>query len=194
MVKITVDFKDAKKFDQLIRYIENNAVYEQAQTAMTALGHKTADNMKDVINSSRKRPNSGTNKLERSIESTTILGISHGGFLGMKDINTFEVGIGEIAKMTKEAPYWEVLDVGGYVPPANYGFFSNGEAPKSGASGQEWVHSGKDSYLPSFYMKPKSPIQGIDYIGQSLRKLRQDLDEEVKNLGAQFINGIKKAS
>ena len=192
MIRLTVDFRDAKKFDQLIRYIENNAVYEEAKTMIRELGHKTADNMGSIINSYRKRPSIGTNKLEKSITSVFIAGVSHSGFLGLgRDIFTHEVGIGEIAKMNREAPYWEVLDVGGYVPPANLGYFGENNPPIPGGKGEAWIHTGRKE---DFLMTPKSPIEGLDYIGQSLRKLKIELDEGIKELGAKFINGAQRES
>jgi len=184
MIRISIDWKDGKKFDNLIRYIENNFLYAQAQEGIRVLGHHTADKMRQVIDSERKRPDKGTHKLENSITAETLT--TTGGV---------EIGIGRISKMTEEAPYWEVLDRGGYVP--NYGnlvplgAFIPGEPipnPKNFRQGNWEVGEGKYTF------RATRPIEGIDYVGKSIRHLDSELKEMMSKLGAKFIGDMEKSS
>ena len=184
MIRISIDWKDGKKFDNLIRYIENNFLYAQAQEGIRVLGHHTADKMRQVIDSERKRPDKGTHKLENSITAETLT--TTGGV---------EIGIGRISKMTEEAPYWEVLDRGGYVP--NYGnlvplgAFIPGEPipnPKNFRQGNWEVGEGKYTF------RATRPIEGIDYVGKSIRHLDSELKEMIIKLGGSWLQGMEKIS
>jgi hypothetical protein len=183
MIKINIEFKDAKKFDNLIRYIENNLVYGEAQEAMIGLAENTVKNMRDTISSSKKRHSLGSN-LEDAIEATIL-----------NTIGGIDIGIGNIYKLKSQAPYWEVLDAGGYVPystvkGAPLGSFE-GSAPDSTlvSGNQNWERSGK-----GFFMKPKSPIEGIDYVGKAIRELDKELKETIIRMGGTFLDGLKKSS
>jgi len=178
MINITVDFKDGDKFNQFIRYIENNLIYGEAQEAMVELGENTAENMRETIDNSRTQPDKGTHKLETAIDSKILN--TTGGIL---------IGVGEIAKLRAEAPYFEVLDVGGYVPPANRGFFPGNTAPQGGKSGELWTHTGNRK---DFLMRPKKAIEGIDYIGKAIRNLDKELKKKIEEFGGKLINGMKQ--
>jgi hypothetical protein len=184
MIKITVDWKGKKGFDNLIRYIENNLVYAEAQEQVRILGHHTADNMRETIKNSKKRHSFGSN-LEDNILTETLN--TTGGV---------EVGVGRISQLKANAPYYEVLDAGGYVPystrkGAPLGSFE-GDAPDSRvvSGNQNWERSGDKG----FFMKPKNPIEGIDYIGKAIRNLDRELQEMIIKLGSSFIGGAEKAS
>lgn len=182
MIRISVDFKDAKKFSQIIRYIQNNLVYPEAQEQVRILGHHVADNMRETINSSKKRPDKGTQRLENAITAETL-----------ETTGGVEVGIGKIQKLKEEAPYFEVLDGGGYVPPANVGFFGdNMRAPEAGGYGEDWKHTGKGSGF--YFMKPMKAIEGIHYISKAIAYLDRELKNLIIKLGGTFIKGIEKAS
>jgi len=184
MIKVDITFVDQKKFNNLIRYIENNAVYGEAQEKVRILGHHTADNMIETIKTERKRPDKGTHHLENSITAETLS--TTGGV---------EVGIGRISKMTQEAPYWEVLNNGGYIPNhGNFvplGAFSPGEAMPDPAHFREgnWT-VGADKYT----FRPKTPLEGIDYIGKAIRNLDKELKLAMEQLGTKFITDMSKAS
>jgi hypothetical protein len=196
MIKITIDWKDEKKFDNLIRYIDNDALYEQLKEDIRLLGKSTAEDMKNIINAERKRPGSGSHRLENAIESITTLGVYHTGLLGLGgDVFTYEVGIGEIVKLNKEAPYWEVLNDGGYIPNnGNFvplGSFAPGEprpSPGHFREGQWLVGDGKYTF------RPKRAIEGIDYVGRSVRNLDKELRTRMEKWGSTFINGAEKVS
>jgi hypothetical protein len=181
MIRLSIDFKDLKKFDNLIRYIEH-IPFVRAEAEMAALADSAVNNMIAAIEASRKRPDKGTHNLENSIDWEEVLNDP-----GKQLI----IGIGNVQKMTQQAPYWEVLDRGGYVPPANLGYFGTGNPPVAGGNGEAWTHTGNTS---DFLMIPHNPIEGIDYIGQGLRNMQQRLILLLDKLGQEFISGMGKAS
>jgi hypothetical protein len=182
MINVTIDFKDKEKFDRLIRYIENNEVYFEAQAAIIDLADSTVSSMHEIIDTSRRRPDAGTHKLENAIDKK-ILNTTAG----------VEVGIGEISRLRVEAPYFEVLDVGGYIP--NHGnfvplgaFAPGNPKPDAGSfrDGQWVVGAGKYTF------KAKRAIEGIDYIGSAIRELDRKLRETIESLGGKFLTGMSK--
>ena len=179
MIRVTIDWKDGKKFDNLIKYIDNNLIYGEAQEKIRILGHHTADKMREVIEDSRKNPARPGNKLENSILAETLN--TTGGI---------EVGIGRISKLVAEAPYWELINDGGvYVTKATHvvptEFFGNDV-------NQPYIH--KDTDFVTFKAGSTHTIEGIDFVGKSIRSLDRELTEVMKKLGANFIEGAKKAS
>lgn len=190
MIKVTVDFRDGRKFNNLMRYLKN-IDFVRAEAEVMNIANNAIENMKTTIDSSRKRPDKGTHKLENALgEPEEVLNDP-----GKELI----IGIGRISTLKAEAPYWEVLDVGGYIPPANIGYFTSGSGlsgdktfPESGITGQNWIHTGKGQ--GSFFMKPKSPIEGIDYIGKATRTIDQELKATIEKLGGHFLNGMTQAS
>jgi len=182
MIRINIEFKDGKRFSNLIRYIANNLVYPEAQEQVRILGHHAAENMQETIRNNKKRPSFGSN-LEDSITAETL-----------ETTGGVEVGIGKISKLKTDAPYFEVLDAGGYVPystrkAAPPGSFE-GDRPISGGSGQHWERSGGKG----FYMKPKKAIEGINYISKAISFIDKELKGIIIKLGGTFINGLGKAS
>ena len=171
MIKITIDWRDGKKFDNLIRYIENNLVYAEAQESVRVLGHHCAQKMHEVINTERKNPARPDHKLENAIIAETLS--TTGGV---------EVGIGRISTLIAEAPYFELIDVGGtyvtkqtHVVPTTY--FAD---PGSG--------------FVTFKEGSVHTITGIDYVGKAIRNLDNELRIMMEKWGAKFIGGAEKAS
>ena len=171
MIKVTIDFRDAKKFDQLLRYIQNNLVYAEAQESVRVLGHHTADKMKEVIETERKNPARPDHKLENSITAETL-----------DTTAGVEVGIGNIAKMTAEAPHWELINDGGqyvtkktHVVPTTY--FAD---PGSG--------------FVIFKEGSTHIITGIDYVGKAIRNLDKELRTMMEKWGEKFLGGAEQAS
>lgn len=181
MIKIVTTFPGKKGFDDLIRYIEN-IPFVKIEAEVTNLAEDAIEVMKNKIDSSRKRPDKGTHNLENSIDVKELINDP-----GIQLV----IGVGEVAKMLKEAPYFEVLDVGGYIPPANLGYFGEGEPPVAGGNGQSWTHTGSKS---DFLMTPKSPIEGISYIQDGLNFIRKNMDKMLKEFGATILDGMTKAS
>jgi hypothetical protein len=171
MVRLTVDFRDAKKFDQFIRYIENNLVYAEAQEQVRILGRHCADKMKEVINTERKNPVRPDHKLENAITAETLN--TTGGV---------EIGIGRISTLNSEAPYWEMINDGAtyitkktHIVPTTY--FAD---PGSG--------------FVTFKEGSSHIIDGIDYIGKAIRNLDQELRTMMEKLGSKFISGAEQSS
>ena len=182
MIKVNIEFKDKLKFNNLIRYIENNLLYGELQAYMLDLADNTVKNMRNTISISKKRPSFGNN-LENSIEATIIN--TTGGI---------DIGIGNVFKLKSQAPYFEVLDAGGYVPystakGAPLGTFE-GSRPTPGGAGQNWERSGDKGY----FMKPKKAMEGIDYIGKAIRNLDIELKAKIIQIGGTFLNGMSKSS
>ena len=171
MIKVEISWQGQKGLNNLIRYIENNLVYAEAQEGIRVLGHRTADNMRETIETERKNPARPDHKLENAITAETL--------------NTtagVEVGIGRISKLNTEAPYWEMIDAGAtyvtkktHVVPTTY--FAD---PGSG--------------FVTFKEGSTHTIEGIDYVGKAIRNLDKELRTMMEKLGATFIDGVAKAS
>lgn len=152
-------------------------IHPEMQAELVELGELTAQRMKEIIESSIKRIGA-TGRLENSIKSdllSSTAGVS--------------IGIGKISEMP---PYWEVLNDGGYVPPANRGFFSSGlglsgqgTPPISGASGDQWIHTGAKG---DYCLNPKKPIDPVGYINISGAELHMHIQRAI----TKFTREIKK--
>lgn len=171
MIRVTIDWKDGKKFASLIRYIQNNQLYGETQEQIRVLGHHTADKMREVINTERKNPARPDHKLENAIIAETL-----------NTVGGIDVGVGRISKLIAEAPHWELINDGGtyvtketHVVPTTY--FANPES--------EFV---------TFKAGSQHTIEGIDYVGKSIRNLDQELRIMMEKFGEKFLDGAKKAS
>lgn len=84
------------------------------------------------------------------------------------------VGIGDKRILNARAPYWRVLNDGGYVPLSTtdkgvLGFFGSGDKPDPsqrgvGKGSQNWTYTTGGFGPGIYYMKPTSPIKGRRYI------------------------------
>ena len=180
MLRLNIEFKDGKKFDNLIRYIESNLIYSELQEEAINLADNTVNHMRDTISSSKKRHSLGNN-LEKTIDKEIL-----------NTTGNIDIGIGNINKLKTDAPYYEVLDAGGYIPystvkGAPLGSFY-GNPPVPGGSGENWERSGDKGY----FMKPKKPIEGLDYINKAIRNLDKELKITMKKLGSKFISDMGK--
>jgi len=171
MIRVSIDWQGKEGLNNLIRYIENNLVYAEAQESVRVLGHHCAQKMHEVINTERKNPARPDKKLENAIIAETLS--TTGGV---------EVGIGRISTLIAEAPYFELIDVGGtyvtkktHVVPTTY--FAD---PGSG--------------FVTFKEGSVHTITGIDYVGKAIRNLDNELRIMMEKWGAKFIGGAEKAS
>ena len=139
----------------------DDKIHVEFQQRLAELGELCAEKMKEVIKSSIKRKGEGT--LENSIDSKIL--DSRGGI---------HIGIGTISELPI---YWEVLNNGGYVPPANKGYFGDGNPPIKGGAGEVWTHTGKD-----FFMTPKKAIEPMRYIEVSSDELKLNIEKEIDRL------------
>ena len=141
---------------------------------LVGLGEDCANRMIEIIESSRKRPDKGTHLLENNIKSEIL-----------NSIGGVTIGIGNIQDLKQNAPYFEVLDAGGYVPPMNVGYFGDSfRAPEPGGYGEDWKHTGKGS---GFHLiNPTKAIEGINYIGISARELRDSIEKSIEELNSEI--------
>ena len=178
MIRIIIDWVGKKDFNNLIKYIESDRLYFEAQNLVNDLADKCVEDMQATITTSKKRPSLGSN-LEDNITKEILN--STGGI---------EVGIGKISQLKTNAPYWEVLDQGGYVPystakGAPLGSFY-GEPPITGGSGANWERSGNKG----FFMRPSKAIEGIDFIGKAIRNLDKELQSSIESLLKDYTDNI----
>jgi len=125
------------------------------------IGNDTKDKFRDVISAHRKRgPSRSGNRLAKSIKV-------HQRDLGIAKI----VGVGNKNIMNNEAPYWSVVNYGGYVPPAAVGWFGAGNAPDPAMAGrgtEPWHDvkgvGGGSSFGGGVWMFPKAPIRPMNFI------------------------------
>ena len=168
-MEIKVTTKGAPKPDIWIRQVHAQ-FHPEMQARLVELGELTAQRMRDIIQDSIKRLGS-SGRLENSIKSE-ILSSTAG----------VTIGIGRISELPI---YWEVINDGGYVPPANRGFFASGlgtsgmgSPPMSGAGGEQWIHTGsRGDYL----LNPKKPIDPVGYVNISGAELHMHIQREINN-------------
>lgn len=139
-------------------------IHFEMQSKLVDSAKATAELMKKIIKSSIKRDGS-TGKLENSI-NVELLNTEAGVHIG-------------IGRITNLPPYWQVIDEGGYIPPANLGYFGNTEAPQAGKSGEKWTHTGDRT---DFLMIPKKLIEPIRYVEISETELRQHIAKQIRQL------------
>ena len=145
--------------DESIRSVEQlvNGVSQR----MSDLGLDTVEFMRTTIHNSAKRGSMGN--LGNAIRK-------YQGYFGPVEW----VGVGLIDELNQKAPYWSVVNYGGYVPPANIGMFENTGAPDSSLTGrgtEVWHHVGTAAAaygLNFWFMRPKSPIRPMNYIESTL--------------------------
>ncbi|KKL77646.1 hypothetical protein LCGC14_2032800 [marine sediment metagenome] len=125
------------------------------------IGHDTKDKFRDVISAHRRRgPSRSGNRLAKSIKV-------HQRNLGIIKI----VGVGKKNTMNVEAPYWSVVNYGGYLPPPAVGWFGTGNPPDStliGKGTEPWYDvkgiGGGASLGGGVWMFPKKPIRPMNFI------------------------------
>jgi hypothetical protein len=162
---VTVKSKGGKNPVDWFKQIDDRVHFE-FQAKLVELGEQTAQRMKDILLSS----NYNLTKLADSINSE-FTNITAG----------VEVRIGNIAGFPKGEDgrdYWNAFN-DGWLPPANSGFFGDGEAPSPEKSGQKWTHTGKD-----FYMQPKKPIEPLKYVDIAAQEMTAHIQNAVKEIMA----------
>jgi len=163
VITMTVDFKDGEKFNNLIRYIENNTLYGEMQIQAQILAHHTADAMINTIIAYRKRPDKGTHALENSILAEQI-----------STVGGIEYGVGRISTLISKAPYFEMINDG-----ATY------------TTKTEHIVPFADGFR-TYKVGSSHTIAGIDYIGKAIRNLDKELKEILSKMGTDFLTGMSK--
>jgi len=163
-VEIKTSGKDPISFIQDIKSI----FYPEIQAKLLSLSYDTVDVMREIVVQNKKRPSLGGN-----LEETLNVDI-------LNSIGGVEIGIGNISDLKAKAPYFEVINDGGYIPYSTAGgaplgsFY--GDRPEVGGSGQNWERSGEKG----FFMKPKKAIEGIGYIDSGVKYLTKSLETITK--------------
>jgi len=148
--------------DEWIQDIQFKFINIMEGTAL--LSDETRDNMRMTIQTNKHREGSA-NRLEKSINS-------------YKESDT-AYGVGLITEMDTYAPYWKLINWGGFVSERARrvpGYFGNNEAPAFGykGTGIGWQHF---QYTPNeasadrggtFLMKVDNPIMAMNYIEKTI--------------------------
>jgi len=161
-IPITINYttkgKDVLKWIGKIQ----QSLHFELQAKLVELGEQTASRMGEVIQESIKRPPAeGT--LEESIQSE-ILNSTAG----------VTIGIGRVVNL---APYWEVINDGGYLPPPATGYFGSGNPPLAGASGEKWTDD-----PTQWIMVPKKVTEPVKYVEISNDELKEHIRKEIDRL------------
>lgn len=173
MIRLEISFPGNKGLSNLIRYLEN-ILFVAAEGAVANLSDEIVNNMIMIIEDARKNPSRpGVSKLQNSIDWKEL--INDPG-------KELMIGIGEVAKMTREASYWEMINSGAkyvtsktHVVPTDY--FAD---PQNG--------------FVTFKEGSVHIIEGIDFVGRSLRNLEKGLNKIVIEFGGKILTGAKQAS
>ncbi len=166
-LKITPKFNVKEIINDTIKkdwFIFQAEAYEMGNTLLLY--------MQSYINSNRKR-SGNTGNLAKSM---TFEGTTGAGFISW--------GIGNISLLQTRAPYWYVINYGkkitgeDFIPPANVGYFGQGEKPDSKFAGSKqkglprWHRGGGKG--TGFFMKPTHVVRAMNYI--SATRLQLDIN------------------
>jgi hypothetical protein len=187
MIKLSIEFKQKRQFNKLTQYLKDlgkdgTSSHFILQEEVDELGDKAVETGRAHISASKKRRSLGSN-LENTIQKEVL-----------QTVGGVEVGIGNINKLKTDAPYFEVLNDGGYGPystakGAPLGSFEGSKPDSNVVSGnQNWERSGNKGY----FMKPKKAIEGINYIGKMVALIQTSLTATVKALGNKILSDSHK--
>ena len=125
----------------------------ELENEITVLGENATKFARTYINTHRKRKG-GTGNLAKAIDMTVE-----------KYAGVYLVGVMETKKLNRVAPYWYIINYGGYTPPTTYGYFTGGVMrPQSGVPRTGHWNTGKNYYGKMFRMIPKKAIRPMYYI------------------------------
>jgi len=174
-VSIKTSGKNPLEFIQDVQSI----LYPEIQEKLVRLSYDTIDVMREIIVQNKRRPSLGGN-----LEETLNVDV-------LNSVGGVEIGIGNIADLKAKAPYYEVLNDGGYIPYSSVGgaplgsFY--GDRPEVGGNGQNWERSGEKG----FFMKPKKAIEAIGYIDSGAKYLTMSLEVITKKWINDELNKIE---
>ena len=163
--KFTTWFKNFEKMNLL-----------QPRT-LAKIGSQTRDRMRSVIKQSTKRFGA-TGNLANSIDYTVQR-------LG-KGYTT--VGIGNISTMESMAPYWGLINYGGFGSKIVGGYFEGGMPPRPGGREENWHWNlGSPMGTNNFVMQVRNPVRPMRYIERTMAWLRVSYRRlYVRNLNPEF--------
>ena len=171
MLKIDVSVSGKEVIDRTIGFLESDKLFERAEIDSVIAIEDTIKYITDLIQSSRKRPDRGTHKLENAID------LVEGENVRGKII---EMGIGSIAKLTAEAPYYEMIDAG-----ATY------ITKKDSKLIPLTFFDGSDGFI-RFKAGSSHTIVGIDYKMRGFLFLENRMKEVIRELEGKFFAGLEK--
>lgn len=179
MIAVTVTYKNQNMFKNLSKYFSNNFAYCPGQIAIQVAGRRAANNMKRIIDENRKNPLRTEDKLVNAINWELVS--TTGGI---------QLGVGRISKLIAEAPYWELINDGGtYITkkthkvPTTY-FASD--------VNQNYIY--KNTPFITFAAGSTHTIEGIDYVGKTVREMKKDILKIMKHIGTEEIKQLKDAA
>ena len=167
MITIKAHFEGESDLLDLRRYIENGP-FVRVEGGIAQLAEEAVNLMIQTIEDYRKNPaRPGISKLQNSIDYTELIN-DPGKHL--------VIGIANLEKMIKEAPYFELIDAGGtyitkktHVVPTDY----------FGDPGSGFV---------TFKEGSSHVIEGIGYFGRAEEYIRKNLDRIVDTVVADYVS------
>ena len=174
MIEITIIGTTPKKLAELITM---KSITTREGVAATA--EETRKMMVDIIGlgyQGKGKRDGSHGKLESNIQ--------------VEMVTQDDYGVGNISKMSAEAPYWMLLNNGGMVSPGARkvpGYFGNDNAPSSSFAG---TGVGKDQFMYSWFthmMMVKNPIGAVNYIEKTKDWLKTVM-------GAKFSAWVNKTT
>jgi len=160
--KVTRTGKSIEELVTNIKLLQKLSVKE-----VDTLAKQVTSDFRYYINHSRHRPaQSGTKTLANAFTDSGVVVLPDG---------SVSVGIGNIAELNKDYPYWFFVNYGyafksgSHSPPMRLGYFGHGEAPDPGlaGAGTQAFHVQKKGYL----LKP-GPIRAMNYVEQVKNRLQ----------------------
>ena len=150
----------------------------QAEIQLSA--EATAEIMRSILMSSGYK----LDKLADTIKAETMPGTGFGK-------NSMGMIIGKIADLPKDEnrkDYWNAFN-DGWLPPENWGYFTSGSGlsgdktpPIAGASGQKWIHTGKENKHGYYYMVPHKPIEPLKFVDLGFEALKSHIEKKISQL------------
>jgi len=133
------------------------------EVACGELGLDVTQFMRDTINSNvTRKPHTGN--LANSITLDAKIGSKYSKFC-----------VGDMKILQIKAPYWRVVNDGGYIPPPVVGLFSGGNKPIAGAGGERFMQGSTGALL-----RPNKPIEPMNYIEHTQTWLNRNFKSYIK--------------
>jgi hypothetical protein len=157
---------------QWYREVKAN-IYPELQNQLKLSADATAEIMQGILK------NSGY-KIDKLASAINVMVLNSTGGV--------DIGIGEIDRFPKGNDgrhYWNAFNEG-WLPPENWGYWGDGEAPSATKRGQKWTHTGKSP--GSFYMKPTKPIMPLMFVDKGYDTLVKHIEKEIEKFQKNLSN------
>lgn len=164
-LKVTHKGIGLEKFKNKVRKVKI-----QISSKGETIGYRIAEHISEVINRSRRRKGkTSSGGLASAFRDRNMVKVK---FMG----DIINIGVGNKKLLNTQYPYWKIIDKGGFIPSATFGFFGHGGErgrPNSAYAGtgvgiqlwnrREWGRGMGGIFL----LKPKNPIPPMNYIGKT---------------------------